>query len=326
MADGKWIAGLCPEMPALEAARIVLPTRLKSVLHYLPLAATAAHRDDEHVHHLRVASRRATASLRLFATAFPDKLVRPLRKRLRRLRRAAGSARDWDVFLHLVTSSPALRTKGAAPARDVLTGWAAARRRDAQAELAEVAAAEGPDLEELAGGFAETAFIHPNPEAAGTLGRLAAEHLTRLIRELAEMLSPAPRGYEDLHRLRIHGKRLRYSMEVFADCFAAPFREQYYPAVEAMQEVLGGITDAHVTREHLAEIRDHLRTFHPEDWRRYEKTVERLLREQQQRFPRECAKFMAWLRDWRRLAAEIEPGTLALSYGEAQGGARKVGR
>jgi hypothetical protein len=62
MADGKWIAGLTPEMPIEEAARIVLAVRLSAARHHLPLAAGRADEDVEHVHQLRVASRRAGAA------------------------------------------------------------------------------------------------------------------------------------------------------------------------------------------------------------------------------------------------------------------------
>ena len=39
--------------------------------------------------------------------------------------------------------------------------------------------------------------------------------------------------------LRILGKELRYSMELFAGCFRAPFREELYPRVEANGKALG---------------------------------------------------------------------------------------
>jgi CHAD domain-containing protein len=51
------------------------------------------------------------------------------------------------------------------------------------------------------------------------------------------------------HRVRILGKRLRYAMEIFADCFPPEFNEQYYPTVEEMQEILGRANDSHVACE-----------------------------------------------------------------------------
>ena len=37
---------------------------------------------------------------------------------------------------------------------------------------------------------------------------------------------------DELHQLRITGKRLRYAVEVFAGCYGPPLRETLYPAVE----------------------------------------------------------------------------------------------
>ena len=122
MSDGKWIIGLTPSMPLVEAAYIVLPNRFNVVAHFLPLAAGSAAKDIEHVHQLRVASRRAASALELFALCLPKKLEKRLRRLLRTLRRAAGAARDWDVFLTMLQSSKLFSAANAKPARNLLLG------------------------------------------------------------------------------------------------------------------------------------------------------------------------------------------------------------
>src|SRR5690242_19716355 len=102
MPEGKWIPGLTPETPVVDAARRTLAARLAVVRHYLPLAAEHADKDIENVHQLRVATRRTAAALRMFAMCLPQKRAKTARKQLRRLRRAAGDARDWDVFLEML--------------------------------------------------------------------------------------------------------------------------------------------------------------------------------------------------------------------------------
>jgi len=99
MAEGKWISDLKPEAPLAEAARHVLSVRLHVVTDYLPRAALEADRDIEFVHQLRVGTRRADAALRIFEMCLTSKAHRKARRRLKQLRRAAGAARDWDVFL-----------------------------------------------------------------------------------------------------------------------------------------------------------------------------------------------------------------------------------
>src|SRR5207247_11251324 len=99
MQDSKWIPGLQPTTAVADAARRALDLRLGVLHHYLPLAVKHADEDLEHVHQLRVGTRRARAALDIFAACLPAKALKKVRKQLKRLRRAAGEARDWDVFL-----------------------------------------------------------------------------------------------------------------------------------------------------------------------------------------------------------------------------------
>src|SRR4051812_7186642 len=99
MNDGKWIAGLKADTPLTEAARRVLTVRLEMVGEHLPLAKRGGDGAAEYVHRLRVATRRADAALRIFRLCLRKKVYRAARARLRTIRRAAGAARDWDVFL-----------------------------------------------------------------------------------------------------------------------------------------------------------------------------------------------------------------------------------
>ena len=97
---------------------------------------------------------------------------------------------------------------------------------------------------------------------------------------------------------------LRYAMEVFADCFAPPFREQLYPAVEEMQDILGRANDSHVASQRLAVLRDRLRVLRSTDWKRFKLGIEGLLRSHQQRLPRERRHFLKWWSRWQESGAE----------------------
>src|SRR5258707_8114058 len=107
MADEKWIAGLRGDMSVTAAARLVLAMRLGAVHERLPAAVFHADADMENVHQLRVSTRRAAAALRIFADCLPARLCEKTRKTLRALRRSAGAARDWDVFLDMVQTRSA---------------------------------------------------------------------------------------------------------------------------------------------------------------------------------------------------------------------------
>src|SRR5256714_15128374 len=98
-SSGKWIDGLHADSAVEDAARRSLERRLAVVAHTLPLAAHLAEHDIEHVHRLRVATRRAAAALKLYWDWLPQKSARWIKKRLRQTRRAASEARDLDVLI-----------------------------------------------------------------------------------------------------------------------------------------------------------------------------------------------------------------------------------
>ena len=233
MAGGKWIHDLKAMTAVADAARHALTVRLEVVRDYLPLAVHQADRDSEHVHQLRVGTRRARAALDIFACCLPAKVHRRARKQLRHLRRLAGAARDWDVFLANLTAWGLQPKSRLRPGADCLIGDALAQRATAQVQLQEA----GQDYPFAFDRFlAETvAAVHrPDDPQLVTLLDLARPLLTDLLEKLEEAASRNLDDYEHLHQVRILGKRLRYAMEVFADCFETAFKEELYPAVEEM--------------------------------------------------------------------------------------------
>jgi CHAD domain-containing protein len=303
MADGKWISELTALTPVADAARRVLTVRFEVVHHYLPLAVREAAKDPEYVHQLRVGTRRAGAALLIFRDHLPDKEYRQARRELRKIRRAAGEARDWDVFLLALMDKHRQAPSRQRPGLDCLIGTALARRELAQANLAET----GPDypfiLERLQ---ADTvaAIRNPHGRTVYTLGQLARPMLASLLAELDEAVARDLDDYTQLHRVRIIGKRLRYAMEVFADCFDSSFKDQLYPAVEEMQEILGNANDSHVAAQRLTELRDALRKSWPEAWKRFRSGIEGLLRFHLRRLPQERKRFLAWWKTWQESGGE----------------------
>jgi CHAD domain-containing protein len=302
MAEGKWITALRPGTPVADAARRVLGIRLGIVRDYLGLALREPEKDPEYVHQLRVGTRRSGAALRMFAGSLPDKVFREARKQLRRLRRAAGEARDWDVFLESLKAHhhqhPARHRAGI----DFLTGYATAHRVAAQSHLHEAS----PDypyayerlLADVLAGVGEPA---PGPHM---LRDLAPPMFSGLLETLDQAAAADLQDYANLHQVRIAGKRLRYAMEVLVDCFAPAFRHEFYPAVEEMQEILGRANDSHVAGGRLAALRDYLKAARPADWKRYKTGIEGLLTYHQRRLPEERQHFEEWWKHWRRLGGQ----------------------
>lgn len=313
MAEGKWIKGLTPDLSVAEAARLALAERFAVVLRYVPLAVEKPFEDVEYVHQLRVGTRRATAALRVFAPCLPRKTHKAARRCLRSVRRAAGEARDWDVFLLGLPAWPPLATAPARPAKDFLTGYALGERAAAQRRLAEAVAADGPELTRWA---AELPHRVRAPEAgtADHFGSFAACQFGNLLAAFTEAVRADPADPPGLHQLRILGKRTRYALELFAPCFPPVFSEVVYPALEQLQELLGAIQDAYVGIGRLTELRGRVRAV-TREWPRLRPGFEALLRYLRSRLTTGRRAFPKWRKDWLDLidGLKLEVATTTVS-------------
>lgn len=291
MAEGKWIPGLTAATPLALAVRQALVLRLEAVNDHLQPAAELAHEDIEHVHQLRVATRRCRAVIDLFADVLGHRLHNRLRRPLRRIRRSAGPARDWDVFGMALLPRLANATPRTRPGLNWIAGQVAARRALAQEELVATYPELAKDLRHWAGHAGHVQEDNGSNGALTTLGQVARARLPLLVEALANAGSGDLKNAEHLHRLRIEGKRLRYAMEVFADCFPSAFREVLYPQIEELQEHLGNINDAHVALTLLSSMQSHTKTFYQQHWRQWQPGVSALKNSYRQRLKRAQQRF-----------------------------------
>jgi CHAD domain-containing protein len=301
MAEGKWIEDVGPSTPVVEAARRVLEVRLGTVGERLPPALFEADQDPEHVHQLRVASRRAGAALRTFRDCFPRKQYKKVRNRLRKVRRAAGAARDADVFLETLAKRMQRPRPGQRPGLDFLLGYAWGERAAAQEQLLaanEKTAASWDDFQEDALAAIES------PGHGLTAGDLAVSVLPQLARELADAASQDLQAYEHLHRVRILGKRLRYALEIFSGCYDTAMREVHYAAVETMQDILGLANDSYVATQRLTIVARQLEATRPREWKRLRPGIEAMIQYHERRLPQQRRKFERWWHEWQQSAAE----------------------
>jgi CHAD domain-containing protein len=302
MADGKWISGLKSTTPLTDAARRVLAVRLEVVHSQLPLALHDWQEDPEHVHQLRVGTRRAGAALAIFGFCLPIVYFKKLKKRLRAIRRAAGAARDWDVFAMALAEREKHVTAGQRAGLDFLLGYAQAQRVAAQATLEQVGERKPFALEHLIAD-ALAAIQLPAGSPRQCLGDVARPWLAEILMDLHTAGTSNLDQYEHLHQARILGKRLRYGMEVFASCFGADFKDRFYPMVEEMQDILGLANDSFVATQRLTTLRDILRASKPGMWKRCRAGVDGLMRYHQRRLPQQREHFLGWWERWEKTGA-----------------------
>jgi CHAD domain-containing protein len=295
MADGKWISGLRGDTPIATAARAVLGARLAPVAKFLPRAVRRAHQDVEHVHQLRVATRRCRAAIDLFRLCLGDELYERFRRTLRCIRRGAGPARDWDVFLLSLPEPQAKSSAKDAPGLHWLAGQACALRAQAQVELQAIAPEARKALIRLRRGLKRELT---RPRKQPDLRQVAAPQLLALVEELEQAAARDLSQYEQLHQVRIQGKRLRYAIEVFADAFPSELKMELYPRVEQMQEILGELNDQAVAGQRVAEMRAGARRFQPQLWSLWRPGVEAFLRTARRRLALGRERFDRFWEEW----------------------------
>jgi CHAD domain-containing protein len=233
----KWISDLSASDPVGRVARRSVRLRLEAVWYYLPLAAKHAGENIEHVHQLRVWTRRSLAALDLFAELLPKAEEKWFRKTLHKIRRAAGKARDLDV---LIDNRRNDKGKGAHNFLDDLQK----RRKRAQKPIVSIFRKVSRDnhfarqLKSLRKKIRQTKH--------DTFGPWATDKLKKIAKPFFKTATFDTHNLSKLHRFRIRGKELRYAMELLAPAFPDSFRNHLYPVVEELQSRIGAIHDGAV--------------------------------------------------------------------------------
>lgn len=237
--------------PARVLAVRTVRRRLQAVWQELE-AACRDDGDPETVHRLRVASRRAIAALDAFGSLMPGGLRRWFRRRLRDLRRAAGDARDLDVLADRLADD--MPPAPATAARRRLVAMLARRRPIARRPVVEARErlVEAGWTERVADLVDRLADGRARPSAR----EYSRRRLKRAVRRFFARADRDIRRGAELHRLRIDGKRLRYTLEIFATLLAPAHRRRCEKTLEALQEGLGRYTDHESVAERLRRWSD----------------------------------------------------------------------
>jgi len=236
----KWV-DVSAGATAGDVARRTLKARLEYVQEMAALAAAEYPGDPEPVHRLRVGCRRASAALEAFRPLMRSK-PKAMRKWLRRIRRAAGPAREADVLLLRFAGQEAdnpcaqsilhlLQQDRDSAQRRIMKMFARMEKKKWQRHV-------NRSLEICSA--AESQPFHAF--ATTTLNSVQQDFF-----KLAKQKHPT---MDQLHELRIAGKRLRYSIELFHSAFPPSLSSKVYPQVEQLQSRLGKLND-HVSAQAL---------------------------------------------------------------------------
>lgn len=233
-----WIVTENGGRPAAMVAARALRKRLDAVWRELPAAGAQAIRDPESVHRLRVATRRAIAALDAFDDLLPRKQVAWFTKQLRRIRRSAGEARDLDVLTgRLAEDADSAGSRARRRLVAMLAKQREVSRRPIRIQHERLLEGAWLDrVEKLVVGAA-------SGRHQLTFETYARRRFRPLMRRFFSVADRKLRDAEEIHALRIEGKKLRYAMEIFSSVFPPRVRTRCYDALERLQKTLGDFTD-----------------------------------------------------------------------------------
>ncbi len=236
--------------PASEplAGGVAVVQALGRVREYLLAMKRRVPKELEAVHQLRVATRRGNAALDLFADSLDGKEARRWKRRLRKIRRAAGHARDLDVLLQ--------RQYEQAGASKRLLQQLRRHRRKAQKELVHYRCqwSSGSkwhrQFKRLIRQLRGVANPPPLPSHSGSP---SSDFLRQSLAQFEKRGRKSTRSLTDLHAFRIQAKRLRYTIEWATPGFKEHTAEKALKHLRRIQNRLGTINDHAVAIEILSQ-------------------------------------------------------------------------
>ena len=204
--------------------------------------------DVESVHRMRVATRRMRAAWRVFAGAYRARVEERHVEELRVVATALGAVRDMDVQLENLHAHAMTKPDAARAALAPLAAEWQRRRDDARDQLLDLLASA--DYDRFVGDYLEFADTPGSGAAVNGPGLVTDAAASRVWRAYERLHAhSAVVQFADvpaLHALRIDSKRLRYTLEFFAEVMP-PSAATLVTELTALQDHLGLLNDAFVT-------------------------------------------------------------------------------
>ncbi|MBS0275782.1 MAG: CHAD domain-containing protein [Proteobacteria bacterium] len=245
------------DIPAEDAFRLTL---LQCQWHIAAnISAVVEGREAEGLHQMRVGFRRLRVAFTSFGCHFRNAELGKLRDRAKRMAEHLGPARDLDVFMGELLE-PAAEANGAVESFELLRGRANEARRTAwnfavthvlsPAFAGFMADLNGAVERRIWQGHSKNTFAFDEP--AQDVAAQVLSHRLKAARKRAKHLGGA--SDQQVHRLRIALKKLRYTGEFFAPLFDKDSVEEFGLGLSKMQDSLGAVHDVIVARETLARL------------------------------------------------------------------------
>ena len=241
-----------PADPAVHHVRAKLDREIRALLAHEPGTRSGA--DPEDLHQMRVALRRMRSVLKLSGTLVGDG-AEPVRAELGWLGQSLGEVRDYDVLIgHLREVIADFEVRDQAPGRRLVSRFVSERANAKRRLTRALSSARYSTLLREVSLLTRAEFVEPADRPHDLIAGLAKPHrkLAKAVRAL-----PADPPDDDLHALRIHGKKLRYAAELAqtsAKKKQAPKIKRLLKATKDFQTVLGDHQDAVIAADRMRTI------------------------------------------------------------------------
>lgn len=193
------------------------------------------------IHHLRVAVRRFAQAVAVFKPCFPEKESRRIRRRLKAILALAGPVRDCDIALEIV----------AAQKKTALAVKLRARRQRAGRAL--MATLQQWVARKSAARWRQAMQAGDAPLPVEEMAQQELRRRAKLFFRQGSQVAGANADAGELHKVRIAAKKLRYTLELFADLYG-PGAEDWLDRIRGAQTLLGGINDCRAVRSLVASL------------------------------------------------------------------------
>jgi triphosphatase len=233
-----------------------------SFSHLLHNEPAALARQEEGIHQLRVAIRRLRSALSAFKPMLPVEHHRWADDELKKIGRAFGDARNWDVF----AASLLAPVSAALPLDRDLEHLKSAKeaRRQASYDAAVEEIQSTRFTESLlrlqrwfeGRGWRDQPVSESSAQLLAPIGELAPRLLDHRLRKVAKRSRHfATLGAPQRHRLRIAMKQLRYTIELLGSLFDEHAVKAYIERLKPLQDALGDANDVKVAHGLVVELR-----------------------------------------------------------------------
>ena len=222
--------------------------------------------DREHIHRMRVTSRRLRAALALFVSCIPEKKYRVWMQEIQRITRALGDARDTDVQIAFIIKLIKRRKDGmhendpSVSSPILLKGdletilLSQLQKKRLKLQTAVISALEKLEnsgvIDDMRIFFTSQIVQVKSTRKKSSPYGIPAVAASRISRRLNALLSYErwvhnPDAIAEHHAMRISAKKLRYTMEVYAPLYRLGLKKPLF-RVKKIQEILGDLHDCDV--------------------------------------------------------------------------------